>query len=127
MDEPSAHTRVHLTDTYRRVIKDIENRKKFYEAKVLAISSEIKSETTAVHFGSKPTKNKSKKPWQVQGEPYMYGDTSSDDTDGSYLAYDRPETPRQRDLRMRGMWGNPPEVNGNDYYSSSVLKKDGYL
>jgi hypothetical protein len=25
------------------------------------------------------------------------------------------------------MWGNPPSVNGNDDYSSSVLKKDSYL
>jgi len=62
----------------------------------------------------------------------MYGDTSSDDTDGSYLAYERPETPvpktpKQTELRTRGMWGNPRSVHGNDDYSSSVLKKDGYL
>jgi hypothetical protein len=55
MDELSAHTGVHLTDTYRRVIRDIENLEQFYEAKVLAISSGDKPETTSVHFGSKPT------------------------------------------------------------------------
>ena len=105
---------------------------KFYDAKVLAISSRNKSETTAVHFGSKPTKDKAKKSWQVRGEPYMYGDTSSDDTDGSYLYHERPETPvpdtpRQAEFKAATMWGNPPSVSGNDDYSSSVLKKDGYL
>ena len=75
MDELlSAQTIVHLTDTYRLVIRDIENLEKFYEAKVLAISSGDKPETTSVHFGSKPTQPKEKKPWH----PNKYGQTASD-------------------------------------------------
>jgi hypothetical protein len=59
MDELlSAQTRVHLTDTCRRVIRDIENLEQFYEAKVLAISSGDKPETTSVHFGSTPMQPK---------------------------------------------------------------------
>jgi hypothetical protein len=54
MDEPSAKSKVHLIDTYRCVIKDIENLEQFYEAKVLAIGSRNVPETASVHFGSKP-------------------------------------------------------------------------
>ena len=50
MDEPSA-SRVHLADTYRHVIRDIENLEQFYEAKVLAIGSGNVPATTSVHFG----------------------------------------------------------------------------
>jgi hypothetical protein len=134
MDKPSAKTKVHFAETYRRVIKDIENLEHFYDAKVLAIGSKRKSETSSVHFGSEPTKDKAKKmkPWQVRGEPYIYGDTSSDDTNRSYLYIERPDTPmpntpKQAKFKAATMWGNPPSVNGNDDYSSSVLKKDSYL
>ncbi len=75
IDEPSAQTKVHLTDTYRRVIRDIKNLEQFYEAKVLVISSGDKPETTSVHFGSKPTQPKEKKPWHPK---YVYGQTASD-------------------------------------------------
>ena len=83
------------------------------------------------------------KPWQEQGEPYIYGYTSSDDTDGSYVYYERPDTPvpdtpEQAERKAATMWGNakvdkkprwgpPTSVSGNDDYCSSVLKKDGYL
>jgi hypothetical protein len=147
MDEPSEKTKVHFAETYKHVIKDIENLEQFFDAKVLAIGSKRKSETTAVHFGSKPTKDKAKKmkPWQVRGEPYMYGDTSSDDTDGSWFPgrddvpdTPVPNTPEQAELKAATMWGNPKvdkiprwgpptSVSGNDDYCSSVLKKDGYL
>ena len=36
MDEPIEQTKVHLTNNYSRVIKDIENLEQFYNAKVLA-------------------------------------------------------------------------------------------
>jgi hypothetical protein len=39
MDKPSAKTKVHFAETYKRVIKDIENLEQFYDAKVVAISS----------------------------------------------------------------------------------------
>jgi len=62
MDEPSEKARVHFADTYRRVIKDVENLEHFYKAKVLVIGSKRKSETSSVHFGSKPTQTKEKQP-----------------------------------------------------------------
>jgi hypothetical protein len=147
MDEPSAKTKVHFAETYKRVIKDIENLEQFFDAKVLAIGSKRKSETSSVHFGSEPTKGKAKKlkPWQERGEPYIYGFTSSDDTDGSwYPGRDdkpdtpEPDTPKQAERKAATMWGNPKvdkkqrwgpptSVSGNDDYSSSVLNKDGYL
>ena len=133
MDEPSAQTRVHLADTYRRVIKDIENLEQFYEAKVLAISSGNKPETTSVHFGSKPVPLDSKgRKLHPRGPDGSRLDDESESSNGSYLYYETldtllPETPREYDVRMRGMWGNPPSVHGNDNYPSSVLNKDGYL
>ena len=94
MDEPSKQTRVHLIDTYRRVIKDIENLEQFYEAKVLAIGSGNVPATTSGHFGSQPTKPKEKKPWH----PNKYGQTASDSSyssDGSWFPGrdDAPDTP----------------------------------
>jgi hypothetical protein len=136
MDEPSEKTKVHFAETYKRVIKDIENLEQFFDATVLAIGSKRKSEKLSVQFGSEPTKGKAKKlkPWQEHGEPYIYGFTSSDDTDGSwYPGRDdkpdtpEPDTPKQAKFKAATMWGNPPSVNGNDDYSSSVLKKDSYL
>ena len=123
------------------MIKDIENLEQFYDAKVLAIGSKYVSKTT-VHFGSKPTKPQEKKPQQL---PYMYGNTSSDESDNrSFLpgrndVPDTPfsKTPRQAKIRMQGMWGNqddkksrwgpPTLVRGNDNYNSSVLDKGSYL
>ena len=133
MDEPSKQTRVHLIDTYRRVIKDIENLEQFYEAKVLAIGSGNVPATTSGHFGPQPTKPKEKKPWH----PNKYGQTASDSSyssDGSWFpgrddVPDTPlaNTPKQAEVKMRSMWGNPPSVRGNNDYPSSVLNKDGYL
>ena len=135
MDKPSAQTKVHLADTYRRVIKDIKNLERFYEAKVLAIGSKNESETTSVHFGSKPTQPKEKKPWHPK---YVYGRTASDsssNSDGSwYPERDyRPDTPltdtpnsKAKD-NMKSRWGPPTSVHGNNNYPSSVLNKDGYL
>ena len=62
----------------------------------------------------------------------IYPSDSDYSTDGSYIYYERPdtpmpETPRQYDVQTRGMWGIPPSVNGNDDYLSSVLNKDSYL
>jgi hypothetical protein len=133
MDEPSAKTKVHFAETYKRVIKDIENLEQYFDARVLAIGSKGKSEITEVHSGSEP-KHMS-----------MYGDTDSDDTDGSwYPGRDdkpdtpEPDTPKQAKRKAATMWGNPKvdmktrwgpptSVSGNDDYCSSVLKKDGYL
>ena len=39
MDEASAQAKVHVTDTYIHVIKEIKNLEQFYEAKVLAVGS----------------------------------------------------------------------------------------
>jgi hypothetical protein len=136
MDEPSAKTKVHFAETYKRVIKDIENLEQYFDARVLAIGSKGKSEITEVHSGSEPKKMKAKKlkPWQERGEPYIYGFTSSDDSDGSWYPgrNARPntplaDTPKQAEVKMRSMWGNPPAVHGNEDYPSSVLNKDGYL
>jgi hypothetical protein len=135
MYEPSAQTKVHLTDTYRRVIKDIENPEQFYEAKVLAINSGDKPETTSVHFGSKPTQPKEKKPWHPK---YVYGQMASDSfssSDGSWLPGrdDVPDTPlaaipnSKAKEKMKSRWVPPTSVHGNDDYPSSVLNKDGYL
>jgi hypothetical protein len=147
MDEPSAKTKVHFAETYKRVIKDIENLEQYFDARVLAIGSKGKSEITEVHSGSEPKKMKAKKlkPWQERGEPYIYGFTSSDDSDGSWYPGrdDKPDTPEpdtpkqakrkaattcgntNADKKQR--WGPPISVSGNDDYCSSVLKKDGYL
>ena len=135
MDKPSEQYKVHLTYTYRRVIKDIENLEQFYEAKVLAISSGDKPETTSVHFGSKPMQPKEKKPWHPK---YVYGRTASDSSsslDGSWFPgrdY-RPDTPmantpnsKAKDDR-KSRWVPPNSVHGNNNYHSFVLKKDGYL
>ena len=135
MDKPSAQTKVNFAETYKRVIKDIENLEKFYESKVLAIGSKSVSASPAFHFGSKPTKPKEKKPWYPK---YIYGRTASDSSSSSddrswFPERDEvpdtpmPKTARDSDVRMRGRWGPLSSVNGNDYYSSSVLKKDSYL
>ena len=131
MEELSAQAKVNLADTYSPVIRDVKNLEQFYDAKVLAINSKHVSEITAVHFGSKPTKPIERTPQQQ----YMYGNTSSDDSDdGSFIPglndvpdTPLPKTPRQAKIRMRGMWGNPPSVHGNGNYPSSVLNKDSYL
>ena len=39
MDEQSAQGKIHVANTYSRVIKEIENLELFYDAKVLAVSS----------------------------------------------------------------------------------------
>ena len=62
----------------------------------------------------------------------IYPSDSDYETDGSYIYYERPETPvpdtpKQAKFKAATMWGNPPSVSGNDDYSSSVPKKDGYL
>jgi hypothetical protein len=135
MDELSAHTGVHLTDTYRRVIRDIENLEQFYEAKVLAISSGDKPETRPVHFGSEPTQPKEKKPWHLK---YLYGQTASDSSSSSNGSWFPgrdvvPDTPpaaipnSKAKEKMKSRWVPPTSVHGNNYYPSSVLNKDGYL
>jgi hypothetical protein len=94
MDEPSAQTKVHLTDTYRLVIKDIENLEQFYEAKVLAIGSRNVPETASVHFGSKPVPLDSKgRKLHPRGPDGSRLDDESESSWGSYLYYDRPDTP----------------------------------
>ncbi len=125
----------HFTDTYRRVIRDIENLEQFYEAKVLAISSGDKPKTTSVHFGSKPMHPKEKKPWHPK---YVYGQTASDSSsslDGSWFPGrdDVPDTPppaipnSKAKEKMESRWVPPTSVHGNNNYPSSVLNKDGYL
>ena len=132
MDELSAHTGVHLTDTYRRVIRDIENLEQFYEAKVLVISSGDKPETMSVHFGSKPTQPNEKRPWHPK---YLYVQTASDSSsisDGSWFPGhdDVPDTPpaaipnSKAKEKMKSRWVPPTSVHGNNYYPSSVLNKD---
>jgi len=132
MDEPSAQSKVHFAETDRRVIKDIENLEKFYDAKVLAIKSRDNSETTAVHFGSQPIKHKGKKPKDTMYGGSIYPSDTDYETDGSYIYYERldtpaPDTPKQAALKAATMWGNPPKVQRNDDYPSSVLSKDVYL
>jgi hypothetical protein len=135
MEKPSAQTKGNFAETLKRVIKDIENLEKFYESKVLAIGSRSVSASPAVHFGSKPTKPKEKNPWHPK---YIYGrmasDSSSSSDDGSWFPErdevpntPMPKTARETDVQMRGRWGPPSSVNGNNDYSSSVLKKEGYL
>ena len=131
MDELSAQTRVHLTDTYRRVIRDIENLEQFYEAKVLAIRSGDKPETTSVHFGSEPTQPKEKKPWHLK---YLYGQTASDSSSRSdrdwipgmnsrldTLMANIPNSTAKDDMKSK--WVPPNLVPGNNDYPSSVLMK----
>ena len=134
MDELSAQTKVHLTDTYRRVIKDIENLEQFYEAKVLAISSGNVPKTASVNFGSKPVPLDSKgQKLHPRGPDGSRLDDESESSWGSYLYYDRPDTPvadtpnsKAKD-NMKSRWGPPTSVHGNNDYPSSVLNKDGYL
>ena len=110
MDEPSAQTQVHLSTTYGRVIKDIENLGQLYDAKVLAIRSTHVSKKPAVSFGSKSTMPKQ----EQKPACNMYGHPDSDDSDnrswfpGRDYVPDtpKPETPRQAKIKMRGMWGN---------------------
>ena len=54
MDEPSAQAKVHVTNTYIHVIKEIENLEQFYEAMVLAAGSIFDPAVYKVHFGSRP-------------------------------------------------------------------------
>ena len=104
MDEPSAQAQVQLSTDYSRVIKDIENLEQFYDARVLAVCSKPVSEKPTVSFGPAPT---SPKPKPIG----PYGDSS--ESDGSWFPgrdsrpdTPEPETPRQAECRMRGMWGN---------------------
>jgi hypothetical protein len=157
MDEPSAKTKVHFAEHYTRVIKDIENLEQFFDARVLAIGSKGKSEITAVDSGSicDPVVFKAKYgtgmiPWgpngtlmHPRGPDGSRLDGESDSSEGSYVYYERPDTPApdtpeqarrkaattcgntNADKKQR--WGPPISVSGNDDYCSSVLKKDGYL
>ena len=52
MDEPSAQAKVHVANTYSRVIKEIENLEQFYEAKVLAADSLFDTKVYKVRFGT---------------------------------------------------------------------------
>ena len=120
------------------MIKEIENLEKFYEAKILAVSSKDVSSTLSVHFGSKPTQPNQKKPWHPK---YVYGQMASDSSsisDGSkypgrdYMPdthptpkADIPNSTAEDDMKSR--WVPPNSVHGNDDYPSSVLNKGGYL
>ena len=78
MDKPSAQTQVHLSTTYRCVIKDIENLEQFYDAKVLAIgSTNVSKKRPAVSFVSKPTMPKQ----EQKPAYYKDGDTDFDGSD----------------------------------------------
>ena len=54
MDEPSAQAKVHVTNTYIHVIKEIKNLEQFYKAKVLASGSIFDAKVYKVRFGFKP-------------------------------------------------------------------------
>ncbi len=141
MDKPSAQTQAHVSTTYRRVIKDIENLEQFYDAKVLAIGSKNVSKKPAVSFKTKLTMPKQ----EQKPAYYIYGDTDPNDSDNRSFYPGRndvpdtplPKTPRQAKIQMRGMWGNqddkksrwgpPTLVHGNNNYLSSVLDKGSYL
>ena len=129
MDEPSTQTQVHFSTNYSQVIKDIENLDLFYDAKVLAISSTPVSEKPSVSFGSTPTIfdpanckaqfGTGKIPCGPTGElAHPRGpdgsrlDGESYSSDGSYLYYDRPDTPepeteQQAKARLRETWVEP--------------------
>ena len=110
MDEPSAQTQVQFSTNYSRVIKDIENLEKFYDARVLAICSTTEYKKTTVSFGPVLTMpEKVKKP-----DTPMYGFPNDDSLDGSwYPGRDarpdtpEPEIPQQAKARLREMWVKP--------------------
>ena len=134
MDEPRAKTRVHLADTYRQVIKDIENLERFYEAKVLAISSrnifdpavfKVCFGTGNLPVGPNGTLIHPRGPdgSRLDGES-----DSSDDSCDSIRSTPQAAIPKSKAKdNMKSRWGPPTSVHGNDDYPSSVLNKDGYL
>ena len=134
MDEPSAHAKVHVTDTSIHVIKEIENLEQFYEAKVLASDSIFDPVVYKVRFGSRPVPLDSEgQKVHPRGPDGSRMDGESNSSDGSYRYYGRPDIPvantpnsiAEDDMKSR--WVPPNSVHGNNDYPSSVLNKDGYL
>ena len=146
MDEPSEKTKVHFAETYKRVIKEIENLEQFFDAKVLAAGSIFDPVVFKAKYGTR------KLPWgpngtlmHPRGPDGSRLDGESNSSDGSWFpGHDDvpdtpvPDTPEQAKRKAATMWGNakvdkkprwgpPTSVSGNDDYCSSVLKKDGYL
>ena len=94
MDEPSAHAKVHKVDRFIHVIKEIENLEHFYYAKVPAAGSKVDSKTSLVHFGSKPVPlGPNGRKLHPRGPDGQRLDDETSSSDGSYVYYDRPDTP----------------------------------
>ena len=134
MDKPSAQAKVHVTNTYIHVIKEIENLEQFYEAKVLAAGSIFDPKIYNVRFSSKPVplgpNGRKLHPRGLDGRR-LDDETSS--SEGSYLYYERPDTPMANTPNskvgddMKSRWVPPTSVTGNDDYPFSFLNKDSYL
>ena len=136
MDKPSAQAKVHVTDTYIHVIKEIKNLEQFYEAKVLAAGSIFDPAVYKVRFGSRPVPLDSKgRKVHPRGPDGSNMDGESDSSDGSYIYYrpDTPVTPMANTPNsialddMKSRWVPPNSVHGYYNYPSSVLNKNGYL
>ena len=136
MDELIAQGKIRAANTYSRVIKEIENLERFYEAKVLSAGSIFDPAVFKVLFGaSKLPVGPDGTLEHPRGPDGTRLDGESDSSDGSwYPGRDaRPDTPldntpnSKAEGDMKSRWVPPTSVHGNNDYPSSVLDKDGYL
>ena len=136
MDKQSAQGKIHVANTYSRVIKEIKNLEPFYESKVLADGSPFNPVAFKVRFGTgKLPVGSNGTLMHPHGPDGTRLDGKSNSSDGIwYLGRDaRPDTPlddppkskAESDMKLR--WVPPTSVHGNNDYPFSVLNKDGYL